>query len=152
MSVITITDQQAKNTRVAYAVMAGIPSKRINLDVVRKGDLDDKEFIAPSCNSGACLAGWLSAHPHFVAQGLYWDAKVHEVHLQKGTHKMRGLLNQSKHLFGRACNYDSMFSMSRLRMGQKKEVLQRLREHLLNAGRITKERNSELIKYEKTVC
>lgn len=130
-----ISDKQAENTRVAYALMAGIPSELIDLDLIRDMSASDARML--QCNSCGCMAGWLSAHPYFKAQGL--NAVV--------GHKESGWqvpLHLDEELFGN----ENMFNGSNRTLlpakGQKQEALERLRLHLLNTGRITQQRSDQL--------
>ena len=132
----TITDQQAENTRVAYSIMAGIPSELINLNIVRENDATDTKLL--ECGTVACIAGWLSAHPYFKEQGFRRNAEApHAYHMID--------LDLDLPLFGS----QKIFSVRKYpRLTQKQESLERLRLHLLRTGHITSERNKELASKE----
>lgn len=127
-----ITDEQAKNTRMLYSIIAGIPGKLIDLDEVRENDADDATLF--KCNSCACIAGWSSAHPYFQAKGFKpMHNEVVGWYLD---------LSADFWLFGDM----EMFSGSDRVPGlsQKREALDRIRHHLYRAGRISQGRFDEL--------
>ena len=49
----------------AYAIIAGIPDDRINLDSIMR-----KRGESIGCGTIYCVAGWLGHHPQFQAMGL----------------------------------------------------------------------------------
>ncbi len=134
---ITITDEQAENTRMAYSIMSGIPAELINLRDVRQGGASDEELL--QCNSCACVAGWLSAHEYFKDKGLK--------SFMGGPGKWSVNLSMDFKLFGDSSIFDGPRDYN-VPENQKQEALERLREHLFAAGRITKQRNIQLQRME----
>ena len=131
--------KQIENLRVAYAIMAGIPAERIKLSIyrrnaqgyVRVSGWNDKDFIN-DCGSVGCMAGWLSAHPHFKCQGLKWNAeRIKDV-------------NASMALFG---VFDVFDSGPEGLLG-KRVALSRIRRALHNVDAIDDRRYYELEKEE----
>lgn len=132
--------QQVENVRMAYAIMAGMPAKRIDLDRIRSGRPADDWFLTRECGSVACIAGVISAHPHFKEQGLAYDPWSGNVTLC-GYH---GLGNAASRLMGDAVAFDgSMFDMP-----PKLEALERLREILFDNGHLSAARNTQLARKE----
>lgn len=132
---ITITDEQAENARMAYAIMAGIPAELIDLNDIREGYASDEEML--DCNSCGCVAGWLSVHPFFQEKGL----KSYAINGVYPTSLCGVDLSKDVPLFGSSYIFNSHEG---IRDSQKREALERIRLHLLMAGRITKQRSDEL--------
>ncbi len=57
--------------RDAIAIVRGIPSRRFNLNVVRRNNRKgERHRDAHHCGTVGCVMGWLSLHPQFNALGL----------------------------------------------------------------------------------
>ena len=148
-----MNEQQIENLRMAYSIMAGIPKDRIDLCVIRgrrreaKGSavtrVSDEDLLQSYCGSVACIAGWLSAHPYFQAQGLGYNSTV-------TYENTMGLRFSSTQMFGIPGIFDGAYYSGHI--GAKQEALARIRNALLKANAITFERNFELLDYEYTVC
>ncbi len=137
-----ITNKQAENTRVAYAIMAGVPAEKIELNSIRNGDararydrVSDRELLH-ECGTSGCVAGWLAAHPYFKKQGLGVGIVNNLTFNRYGT----DIEDPSNVLFG----VGNIFDAGPSGVQGKKQALYRLRMHLFKAGRITAERNEEL--------
>lgn len=137
---MSYTPKQIENLKVAYAVMGGIPAKRINLDLYRTKPYacdplpNDKAFLN-DCGSAGCIAGWLSAHPHFKAQGLRVP--------RDGRYPTIGRMETweaAQRLFGDSYMFNSGHSGA---LG-KREALERIRETLVDAEAITPKRDAQL--------
>lgn len=151
-----LTPKQVENTRMAYAIMSGIPAKRINLNNWRlnKGrgwsigcsdPISNERFASRRCGSVGCIGGWLSAHPYFVAQGLTYDPEARA--LGRPTISLRGVGDVSaaaRKLFGK----ELLFNCGNYGLEGKRQALARLRLHLYAGGAITEERNAELAAQE----
>ena len=127
-----MTDKQIENLRMAYAIMAGIPAERIKLDIYRceprgRRCENDKAFVS-TCGSAGCVAGWLSAHPHFKSQGLKWFAP--EIQGEPA----------SSALFDDPTIFDS----GPEGLTGKREALARIRRALYRAGAVDDARDIEL--------
>lgn len=148
---MTISPKQAENTRVAYAIMYGIPHERIDLDLVRDynhGEAGDTKFLAPNCNTSGCVAGFLSAHPFFKEQGLKWKKKENAILFKdKEGIVTDDLSDISEELFG---SYH-LFGTGQSGIDGKMEALERIREHLHGHGVINDKRNDQLCKMELEV-
>lgn len=133
--------QQVENLRVAYSIMAGVPAKRINLWIVRKGKdfAEDKGLPLPECGTAACVAGWLSAHPYFQAQGLRFSTTEREISL--GPY---GLFGSANYLFGT----HEVFSGGSDGMTGKLQALERIRRALREKSALSHKRDCELHRYE----
>lgn len=150
--------------RTLYSVIAGIPSKVIEMDRWRVGphqENSDKKFIRSAvktitkneksnpydCGTSACALGWACAYPEFKAQGLkfkngspsFREASVDSWGWQDGFEvgsKFFGISHtEASHLFVPVSNND---------VDHKKVFLNRLRSLLVKKNIITKERAKEL--------
>jgi hypothetical protein len=137
------TAKQIENTRMAYSIMAGIPAEKVNLNVIRRVNNAVNPFASVTksqllhdCGTVGCIAGWLSAHPYFTAQGLRYRAGGIELYAE------------SHRLFGVAFLFNSANSS----LPGKTEALMRLRRHLLNFGAITPARDAELAREESRLA
>lgn len=150
---MTPTATQIENVRVAYAVMAGVPSEKIELSAVRDtmgfgAFYVEDDALLHECKTTACIAGWLSSHPYFKAQGFtYGDstsglAKHGRMYFYK--HMASDLTGDSQ-LFN-AVNEDDVVGT------QKQVALARLRRYLRQNNAITIERGQELADYERTLA
>jgi len=143
------TTTQIENLQVAYSVMFGIPAKKIDLSSVRvkvdKEGNDDSYAISDKkmlfkCNTHGCVAGYLSAHPHFKAQGLKYKVSEEEIVFGTGEARTYELESMSKQLFGDMHIFDAGDEDLR----GKKQALRRIRKALREAKAISSERNDEL--------
>lgn len=143
--------------RTLYAIIAGIPDERVDLDNWRnKKELD--------CGTIACAVGWACSYPKFVKQGLSlfgttptfdtagrtyvgWYAVEKFFGLTQGESAALFLKSPGRyHLGGIGINSPEDAGLS-----DKRRVLRRIRHLLLNNGYITKERSAELSVYESTL-
>lgn len=62
-----LTRMNIELLREAYAIIDGIPDKRINLGVIARGP---KPNDPKHCGTIACAAGWLGMHPKFKELGM----------------------------------------------------------------------------------
>ena len=71
--------------RALYAMVAGIPEERIELETWRSRivkpydpnwskEVTNKDLLSQDCGTLACAVGWACAHPEFQKQGLRWVA------------------------------------------------------------------------------
>lgn len=143
----TLTPTQAENTRIAYEVMWNTPMAKIDLDCYRLSPVYSNkvsdERLLNECGSVACIAGWLSAHPHFKAQHLYYKEDGPRFN---GAYAMD---EGSLELFGAMGIFDC--SNDRSFASDKRQALERLREHLYRHGCITKKQNSEMRRAESAL-
>jgi hypothetical protein len=141
-----LTETQIKNLRVAYSVMAGIPARFISLPDIRRGSdcnhsaLTDQEFVH-DCNSVGCIAGWLSAHPHFQAQGMGYDRTL-------GSITMGGLPRFVREVAFRLMGNSYLFDDGPTGLPGKRTALRRIREALRAADAITTARFHQLSQQE----
>jgi hypothetical protein len=140
-----MTPKQVENLRVAYSVMWGVPADRIDLGSVRRDCDDDDEFLSPACRSVGCVAGFLSAHPHFKAQGLRWTGDG--VMLTDSSGRSYHLEEAANELFGGW----SVFNAGPSGLEGKRRALEHIRRALLEAGAITLQRNAELARQEQEI-
>lgn len=141
-----LSPRHAENTRMAYSIMAGVPDERVHLDAYRSMAkttfVGDEAFVQPECRSVGCIAGWLSAHEYFKAQGLRF---VDDGVIITG----RATSNPSYYLFGS----DRIFYGLdfHVKGNHKRLALERLRAHLFENKCITPQRNKQLAQYERTL-
>ena len=164
--------------RALYAMIAGIPEERIELETWRSRlvkpydpdwskEVTNKNLLAQDCGTLACAVGWACAHPEFQKQGLRWDGSP--------TYRCGGGVRRfgwdavesffgihyglAKFLFSvesipysdigtRAALYDEYPLVKRA--DAKRTLLKRIRTHLLHIGAITPERDRELALLEST--
>lgn len=164
--------------RALYAMIAGIPEERIELEtwrsrVVKPNDPDwskevtNKDLLSQDCGTLACAVGWACAHPEFQKQGLKWDGTPiyrrrdglrrfgwEAVESFFGIHYglARFLFSVESIPYGdvetRAALYDVYPPIER--GDAKRTLLMRIRTHLLHIGAITPERDRELAGLEST--
>jgi len=135
---MALTPLQIENTRIAYAIMWGIPAKHIDLDTFRQGRTV-KEMRRAECGTVGCIGGWLSVHPYFIKQGLTGNGgfKPEVAYKLFGTYYMF-----SPSAAPGPCWVDGGLK-------HKREALARLRLHLFENGAITAKRNKALIHQER---
>lgn len=164
--------------RALYAMIAGIPKERIELEtwrsrVVKPNDPDwskevtNKDLLAQDCGTLACAVGWACAHPEFQKQGLRWDGGP--VYRRRGGLR-RFHWDAVESFFGIHCGLARfLFSVENIPYGDakssvaiyneyplvksddaKRTLLKRIRTHLLHIGAITPERDQELALLEST--
>lgn len=141
-----MNDKQAENCRVAYSVMAGFPAYKIDLNHVRLGmggRSDDKTFLS-ECGAAGCVAGVLSAHPHFRAQGFHWDPSFG---LSLGGREFISLPLMARVLFGAS----TIFASGPDGVHGKVVALARIRHALYEARRISQSRYGELERQELAI-
>ena len=98
-----------KRVQMLRNMIAGIPAKRINLDTFLRGGK-----TAHDCRTVACIGGWASLYPPFIAQGLIRDGDLSTVtfaeffdvpreifastawSIERGTHKQTALRRLDK--------------------------------------------------------
>jgi hypothetical protein len=134
------TRQQIENLRMAYAIMWGVPASQIDLGSIRysQGQATDEKMLT-HCSSAGCVAGWLSAHPYFKAQGLLFR---HPGWITLG----KDLSSASEILFGERYIFDDGYDGIR----GKLQALARIRHALLwGANAITSDRYYELARQEE---
>lgn len=140
-----LTPQQAENTRMAYSIMWGIPWERIDLDEWRerdnRGNPVSSHRLLHLCNTTACIAGWLSAHPHFKAQGLSYDSNSGIVRFKNVEIAGDEEVPADEMLFGDRNIFDGSDDTH---PNQKLEALERLRLHLFENNAVTYDRYKEL--------
>lgn len=147
---MTITNKQIENSKMAYAIMFGIPHERIDLYEVRntdEGKMSDEKFLAPNCNTTGCVAGFLSAHPFFKEQGLKWKKKDAMIQFKTKDVQTDDLNEMSDILFG---DYNTFDGGPRGIEG-KIVALSRIRKHLHESGVISDKRNDQLSVMEDEV-
>lgn len=145
------SNQQIENLRFAYSVMAGVPSEIVSLGHIRANEINgpntgisDEELLHTHCGSVACVAGLLSAHPHFKAQGLLYSVEAQQIQM----HGERvELMDASDELF----DYDTIFNAGPCGKYGKLVALERIRVALRKHRAITIQRNMELVDYERTL-
>lgn len=162
--------------RALYAMIAGIPKERIELErwrsrVVKPNDPDwskevtNKDLLAQDCGTLACAVGWACAHPEFQKRGLRWDGSP--VYRHKGGLRRFGW-DAVESFFGIRYGLAMfLFSVENIPYGDvksgavihkayplvkrddaKRTLLKRIRMHLLHIGAITPERDRELARLE----
>ena len=159
--------------RALYAMVAGIPKERIELEAWRSRlvksydsnwskEVTNKDLLSQDCGTLACAVGWACAHPEFQKQGLRWD--------EVPVYRRRFGWDAVESFFG--IHYGLamfLFSVENIPYGDvksravihkeyplvkpgdaKRTLLKRIRTHLLHIGAITAERNDELARLEST--
>lgn len=149
MQITYITDEQAENARMAYAIMSGIPAERFRLNSIRQNTkFHNSAFVSDQamfreCGSVGCVCGWLSAHEYFNQKGLRWNASGAFVELTLGLDEDEvDLANMAEILFGIGGRF--AFNAGASGVNGKREALRRMRMILFLADRITAARNAEL--------
>ena len=162
--------------RALYAMIAGIPEERIELETWRarpikphdpdwSKEVTNKDLLSQDCGTLACAVGWACAHPEFQKQGLGWDGSP--VYRPKGGRRRFGWdaaesffgihYGLAKFLFSvESIPYGDVKSMAGIRNeyplvkrgDAKRTLLKRIRTHLLHIGAITPERDRELARLE----
>ena len=131
--------------RTLYAIMAGVPAKRVDMKNWRNSlRVSNEEMLAQGCGTAACAVGWACAYPEFNKQGLFWNDNLW-IPVYQGDGGWRAVerffdlsMDEAKNLFQQL---DSGIKA-------KRGVLKRIRFHLLRKGAITPERSQKLAVYE----
>lgn len=163
--------------RALYAMIAGIPEERIELETWRSRafkpndpdwskEVTNKDLLSQDCGTLACAVGWACAHPEFQKQGLSWYGGSPTYLRRDG---LRGFgwyavesffgisYGLSKFLFSvENIPYSDVGTRAALyneyppvkRGDAKRTLLKRIRTHLLHIGAITAERSEELARLE----
>lgn len=164
--------------RTLYAMIAGIPKERIELETWRSRlvkpydpdwskEVTNKDLLSQDCGTLACAVGWACAHPEFQKQGLRWDVspvyRCVDGECRFGWDAVESFFgihySLAKFLFSvenipysdvgtRAALYNEYPPVKR--GDAKRTLLKRIRTHLLHIGAITPERNRELARLEST--
>lgn len=157
--------------RALYAMIAGIPEERIELETWRSrafkpndpdwsNEVTNKDLLSQDCGTSACAVGWACAHPEFQKQGLRWG--------ETPVYQRRFGWDAVESFFG--IHYDLamfLFSIKNIPYSDvksraviheayplvkpgdaKRTLLKRIRTHLLHIGAITPERDRELASLE----
>ena len=165
--------------RALYAMIAGIPEERIELETWRarivkpydpnwSKEVTNKDLLSQDCGTLACAVGWACAHPEFQKQGLGWYGGSPIYRRRGGLRRLGWEAVESffgiryglaKFLFSvENIPYSDVGTMAALfneyplvkRADAKRTLLKRIRTHLLHIGAITQERNRELALLEST--
>lgn len=159
--------------RALYAMIAGIPKERIELETWRSRivkpydpnwskEVTNKDLLSQDYGTLACAVGWACAHPEFQKQGLRWG--------ETPVYQRRFGWDAVERFFG--IHYGLamfLFSVENIPYGDvksravihkayplvkrddaKRTLLKRIRTHLLHIGAITPERDRELALLEST--
>ena len=160
--------------RTLYAMIAGIPEERIELETwrsraVKPNDPDwskevtNKDLLSQDCGTLACAVGWACAHPEFQKQCLGWDGGSPIYRRRFGWEAVESFFGihygLAKFLFSvENIPYSDVGTRAAVfkeyplvkRGDAKRTLLMRIRTHLLHVGAITPERNRELARLEST--
>lgn len=146
--------------KTLYAVLAGVPAPRLNLDTfyeTNRGDDSERpeELLQEGfCNTTACAGGWAAVYPEFIAQGLFLDEDASIIY---GEHQHFEALAKffdlpygiEDFIFG--CKDTQSFysrGLDVFRATDRRVALHRIRTYLLDKGAITKQRSAELMAQE----
>lgn len=145
--------------RTLYAIIAGIPDERVDLENWR----NKNEF---DCGTIACAVGWACSYPEFNKQGLTVAADHISPIFKTATQEYYGWY-AAENFFGLSASESrALFLKSPVQyyldaispgfaedagMSDKRKVLRRIRYLLLNRGHITKRRSNELFRYEQSL-
>lgn len=139
-----MTPVQIENNRMAYSIMWGFPARKINLGVLRGAFVGSRNYdfcvevsnerLFNDCGSVGCIAGILSAHEHFIAQGLCWTPG-NGIRYKQSFYYHVGSLE----LFGAS----NIFATGTAGLPGKLQALRRIRSNLLANRAISLERNIE---------
>jgi hypothetical protein len=152
--------------RTLYAVIFGIPARRVNLSSWRDGatrsETSDASMVEHACGSTGCAVGWACAYPPFIKQGLTWEDNAPALDDATGRLDSWDAVNSFFGLSGAQSDY--LFMPNRHRHPErlddrdsafvcyghnhKRLVLARIRYHLLHIGAITRDRYLELASQE----
>lgn len=139
--------------RKLYAMMSGIPAKKVEMDMWRQSDdfegksITDQALIG-RCDTHACLLGWASAYPEFKEAGLSADKfgwplfQSHEGGQDSGAAFFGLTYDQADFLFSASGDFDNGKS-------QKQIALDRLAALLWKTDVISKKRFKELLSESK---
>ena len=164
--------------RALYAMIAGIPEERIELETWRSRSVNshdpnwgkevtNKDLLSQDCGTLACAVGWACAHPEFQKQGLRWDGgpiyRRRDGLRRFGWEAVESFFGihygLAKFLFSvESIPYSEVGTRAALyneyppvkRGDAKRTLLKRIRTHLLHIGAITAERDDELAGLEST--
>jgi len=140
-----VTTDGAERLRTLYAVMAGVPSTKVDMNNWRKTFSEDATLLH-DCGTAACAVGWACAYPEFQSQGLKWTGSAP---LLKADGVARYNWEAVTEFFG--VDQDTAIHLFQTRdsgLEAKKGVLKRIRTLLWKSGVIADVRFLELKVFE----
>lgn len=166
---------QVERLKTLYAVISGIPEKKLDLESWRSGRIRARAWYAEevpvtdkallhTCGTTACAVGYACVYPEFVKQGLTFNRAENTPTFEgqgswTAVTRFFGILpKEAQYLFANGTYAPPGAPDTRDReaeiefdLSDKLKVLRRIRRFLWKKRAITKTRNQELARQEGSV-